>query len=91
MSDTDVLDMAADPEERAALQALARRLEHAAGTDLAPLPPDLRARRWPRWNGPRLPIGPRRPPRPRGPPNAHAYPVGCVPARCSAARALRLP
>lgn len=44
MSDTDVLDMAADPEERAALQALARRLEHAAGTDLAPLPPDLRAR-----------------------------------------------
>lgn len=43
--DAEVLDMARSPEERAALQALSRRLELVADpTGLDPLPPDLRSR-----------------------------------------------
>ena len=44
MSGRDAYEMAGDPQERAALEDLSRRLERAGDSELEPLPPDLRAR-----------------------------------------------
>lgn len=87
--DAEVLDMARSPEERAALQALSRRLELVADpTGLDPLPPDLRSRTLAAVE--RAAAAEQSPRaltlhRPRG---RHACADGCVPARLVAGAGL---